>query len=258
MSPLILLGTGVLDEFRRISPHLEGLIDCMYRDSIGANKDPALHKPLGGLVTTAIGVLIDPVDLALPLPWVRVRDGLPATPDEIRAEWQKIKTWPNLNRDGAGAARRLCDLRLTAEGVQQATTATLERMLWQLLKDFPELPEWPPSAQLAVLLLVWAVGTDLPRKWPKLTAALRARDWAEAGAQAKIREEGNPGVVPRNREIKRLFDGLAERATTIPAPAPTEPQAEEIPGAAEAHASAQLLNRQELEGWAKDGWRGRE
>lgn len=90
MNTLLLLAPGVLDEFRRISPHLEGEIDHMYRDSIGAHKDPALHDPLGGLVTTAVGVLIDPVELALPLPWVR-KDGLPATPEEIRAEWQKIK-----------------------------------------------------------------------------------------------------------------------------------------------------------------------
>jgi hypothetical protein len=126
----------------------------------------------------------------------------------------------------------------------------------EVLTDFADWEEWPGDAQLAVLLLVWAVGTDLTRKWPRLTAALRARDWATAAAESKISEEGNPGVKPRNAKIKALFEGLAGHAPTVPPPAPEAPEV--IPGAAEAHASAQLLDRQELEGWARDGWRERE
>lgn len=231
------LAPGVLEAFEALSPRFEGVVPWMYLD-------------IKGYVTCGVGLLIDPVEMALALPWVRASDGAPASQVEIREEWQRIKREPNLNRDGAGAARKLCKLRLTPEGVRLATLAALERMLRSLVLDFADWEEWPGDAQLAVLLLVWAVGTDLPRKWPRLTAALRARDWATAAAESHIREEGNPGVAPRNRKIRALFEGLA--GVVLP-PAP-----EVIPGAAEAHASAQLLDRQELEGWARDGWRERD
>lgn len=239
------LAPGVLEAFEALSPRFEGVVPWMYLD-------------IKGYVTVAIGLLIDPVEMALALPWVRASDNAPASQAEIRAEWSRIKAAKHLATAGAGEAKKLCALRLTAEGVRLATLAALERMLRSLVLDFADWEEWPGDAQLAVLLLVWAVGTDLVRRWPRLTAALRARDWATAAVESKIREEGNPGVVPRNKEIKRLFEGLASRATTVPAPAPTEPQAEVIPGAAEAHASAQLLDRQELEDWAREGWRERD
>jgi len=250
------LAPGVLEEFEACSERFEGDIPWMYRDYVGASTDPAKHNPMGGYVTCGVGLLIDPVEMALALPWVRLSDGAPASAAEVREEWTRIKREPNLNRDGAGAARKLCALRLTPEGVRMATLAALERMLRSLVLDFADWEEWPGDAQLAVLLLVWAVGTDLTRKWPRLTAALRARDWATAAAESKISEEGNPGVKPRNAKIKALFEGLAGHVPTVPPPAPEAPEV--IPGAAEAHASAQLLDRQELEGWARDGWRERE
>lgn len=246
------LAPGVLEAFEACSTRYEGDIPHMYRDYVGASTDPAKHNPRGGYVTCGVGLLIDPIEMALALPWVRLSDGAPASEAEVREEWTRIKREPHLNRDGAGAARKLCKLRLTPEGVRLATLAALERMLGALVLDFADWEEWPGDAQFAVLLLVWAVGTDLPRKWPKLTAALRARDWATAAVESHIREEGNPGVKPRNAKIRALFEGLAGRAPTVP------PPAEVIPGAAEAHASAQLLDRQELEGWARDGWRERE
>lgn len=237
------LAPGVLEAFETLSPRFEGDIPWMYLD-------------IKGYVTCGVGLLIDPVEMALALPWVRASDSAPASQAEIRAEWSRIKAAKHLATAGAGEAKKLCTLRLTPEGVRLATLAALERMLRSLVLDFADWEEWPGDAQLAVLLLVWAVGTDLPRKWPRLTAALRARDWATAATESKISEEGNPGVAPRNRKIRALFEGLAGHAPTVPPPPPEAPEV--IPGAAEAHASAQLLDRQELEGWARDGWRERD
>ena len=83
--------------------------------------------------------------------------------------------------------------------------------------DFPALPSWPWEAQMATLSLCWAVGTALPRGWPRLTAALRAQDWATAAAECEIRSEGNPGVVPRNERNRQLYlDAASERETVPP------------------------------------------
>ena len=62
--------------FVAFSGPLEGVIPYMYAD-------------VRGLVTTAIGILIDPMSYALALPWVR-RDGSPATPGEIVEDWHRV------------------------------------------------------------------------------------------------------------------------------------------------------------------------
>lgn len=228
MTPVdVVFADGVAEEFDRLSPRFEGAIPWMYRDARGVDEDPKKHDPQGGLVTTAIGVLIDPVANALPLPWVRAVDGLPATPAEIRAEWALIKTTPNLNRDGAGAAKPLCHLRLTADGVRTVTRKRAVEFVEALIHTFPAMVTWPPQARLAVLLHTWAVGTDLPRTYPRMTAALRAQDWAAALAECHISEVGNEGVAPRNVKIKALFGELVAHAPTAPPEAtPTQPMAD--------------------------------
>lgn len=212
MTPIeAIFADGVAEEFDRLSPRFEGAIPWMYLD-------------IKGLVTCAIGVLIDPVDLALPLPWVRALDGSRALPSEIRAEWALIKGTPSLATRGAGAAKAMCALRLTADGVRTVTRTKAEAMAQALLHTFPAMVAWPPQARLAVLLHVWAVGTDLPRTYPRMTAALRAQDWTAAQAECHISEAGNPGVAPRNVKIKALFGELAAHAPTAPPEAtPTQP-----------------------------------
>ena len=226
---------GVGEEFDRLSPVFEGAIPWMYLD-------------IKGLVTCAIGVLIDPLPLALPLPWVRALDGTPASADEIRAEWALIKGSPSLATRGAGAARSLCNLRLTTDGVRQVTHAKAEAMARALLVHFPAMVAWPPQARLALLLHVWAVGTDLPRTYPRMTAALRAMDWQAAQAECHISEAGNPGVAPRNRKIKALFGELVEIAPTAPPdPTPTQPmtdgERDAILALNDATTTASLLDR---------------
>ena len=228
MTPIdAIFADGVGEQFDALSPRFEGAIPWMYRDSLGVSSDPERHDPLGGLVTTAIGVLIDPIEMALPLPWVRALDGKPATQAEIRADWQAVKREPNLNRDGAGRAKALCALRLTSEGVRTVTRNRAAQMAAMLVRTFPAMVAWPPQARLAVMLHVWAVGTDLPTKYPRMTAALRACDWATALAECHISEVNNKGVAPRNVKIKALFTELAAGAQTVPPePPPTDPLAD--------------------------------
>ena len=42
------------------------------------------------LVTTAIGILADPVELALPMPWIHMVTGARATEGGIRAAWSTV------------------------------------------------------------------------------------------------------------------------------------------------------------------------
>jgi hypothetical protein len=65
-------------------------------------------------------------------------------------------------------------------------------------KTFREWDTWPADAQLAVLSMAWAMGSGFTAKWPRFTTACRARDWLAAAADCRMKEEGNPGIVPRN------------------------------------------------------------
>lgn len=164
---------------------------------------PHLYLDVRGLVTVAIGCLVDPLPLALSLPLVTLFDGSPATRTEIEAEWRLIKSHTELAHKGAGAARKLCSLRLTPQGVEQVVGVRLDEMVAALVKRFPELPAWPAAAQLATLSMAWACGCAF--RFPKLDAALRLRRFEVAADECKMREEGNPGLAPRNVANRELY-----------------------------------------------------
>lgn len=175
--------------FVRFTAPMEGVCTWMYLD-------------VRGLVTTAIGNLIDTASAALALPWQRP-DGTPASHSEIVSEWSKVKGRQDLKLRGGGAYKAITMLRLDDAGVQQVVTTTLDRMDRQLAARFPEYEEWPADAQLATLSMAWAAGPAF--RFPKLEAALRIRDFLVAAVECHLNEEGNPGVKPRNRANVVLY-----------------------------------------------------
>ncbi len=168
---------------------LEGVVPWMYLD-------------VKGLVTCAIGILADPMPVALVLPWVRP-DGSEAPRDEIAAAWQNVKNRPELARLGHRVAARYTTIRLTPEGIDRVVLNKLQNMELQLLNRFPEFEAWPADAQLATLSMAWACGPAFA--FPHLAARLRARDFSGAALHCHISEQGNPGVIPRNRANKTLY-----------------------------------------------------
>lgn len=174
---------SVAAAFVAFSTPLEGVEHAMYAD-------------IRGLVTTAIGCLADPIELALAMPWVRA-DGSPATRDEVAADWHAVKGRPELARLGARAAEPCTTVRLTDEGVARVVGQRLDATVAALARRFPELPEWPADAQLAVLSLAWACGAGFA--YPKLEACLRRRDFAGAALECDIR--GNPRRSAAQRQL---------------------------------------------------------
>lgn len=177
--------------FVPFSAPLEGVVPWMYLD-------------VKGLVTVAIGNLIDPVRLALGIPFQHP-DGRPATADEIRGEWISVKNRVALAKQGHRAAEHVTTLRLTDEGVQQVVSRTLATFEAELRRTYPEWDSWPADAQLATLAMAWACGTGFGRTFKRLHTALLAQDWATASQQCQISTKGNAGIVPRNRAMKQLY-----------------------------------------------------
>jgi len=213
------LRASVRAEFVRFSERFEGRISHLYADCLG-------------LVTIAAGALVDPVEMALTLPLVHNADGLPATREEIRAEWQRVKTTPDLARLGHTAAAKVCRLHLTPADLDALTYARLDAAVAGLARGLPSFGALPADAQLALLSMAWAVGTSgVLDGYPRMMAAIRAGDFATAAAECTIREVDNLGVVPRNRADRLLFLAAAWVADTGADPEPLRwaPPADEAP-----------------------------
>lgn len=186
-----------------------------------------MYLDVKGLVTTAIGLLIDPVESALHLPWQR-RDaaGTPATEADIWAEWAAVKAMTAMAKRGGVAFAAVTNLRLTAADIDAVTTRKLAANEVELLRHFPKFGTFPPDAQLAIHSLAWAAGPAFAAGFPHFTGLANQNDmagWAacagksgDAGAdptrrgQAWLREDGNPGLRPRNLANRAcLFNAAA-------------------------------------------------
>jgi hypothetical protein len=175
---------SVLAAFPRITRQLEGDIPHLYLD-------------VRGLVTIAWGVLVDPLTPMTYLPLVHA-DGRPATYPEIAVEWGVIKGTPDLAHLGASAARPLCELHLTPDGVRRVVQARLDATVADLCRRYPTLATWPADAQLALLLGAWATGTASP--YPKRDAALARGDYLTAADECRI-----AGNAPRSQVLVALY-----------------------------------------------------
>jgi len=180
-----------------------------------------MYPDVKNLVSTGLGNLIDPIGFALPLPFVHL-DGRPATRDEIAAEWHRIKNLPPDAKGRTAAqlghlyAKPHTTLRLTNDGIKQLVAAKLNSNENVIRATFAEWEEWPADAQLATHSMAWACGAGIfnPRAgrahWPKLTAALHARDFRTAAVECFMPEEKTiGGLRPRNKANRILYRNAA-------------------------------------------------
>lgn len=164
-----------------------------------------LYLDTKALVTTGVGNLVDPISLALPLPWLRV-DGTAATEQEIRSDWWAIKGTPSLAVRGANAARAVARLHLDECEVDRLVARKRDEFWSHLVAYFPEATAWPADAQFGLLLHAWAVGPHAHRRgWPKMTRAMEAGDWLTV-AEECVMPKARPA---RNEAHQRCFQNAA-------------------------------------------------
>lgn len=156
---------------------LEGRVNCMYLDAA---------EPLG-LVTTGLGNLIDPIDLALHLPWINQDAGRPATQSEVIANWNAVKAMQPNKLKGL-PLRSSSDLILDDAALDELVLQRLQNNHAIMLRRWPSLESWPLDAELFVHSWAWAVGANAA--YPRMTRCLRARNFAGAAEEATI----NPQV----------------------------------------------------------------
>lgn len=175
---------SVLERFVDFSAPLEGVVRSPYLD-------------IKGLVTVGIGCLIDPVQMAMTLPWV-LPDGSAPTRDEIATQWRALKAQQNLSKLHWKYAEKVTTIRLTDEGVLEVVRARLIANEKVLRGYFPNWDLFPADAQLACCSMAWAVGAGFPATFGNFRAAANTQNWTAAIAACAIRTDNNPGIVPRN------------------------------------------------------------
>lgn len=191
---------SVAAAFFTFSTQFEGRVEYMYVD-------------VKNYVTIGIGNLIDPIDVALKLPFVFKADGSGAEPDDIAADWRAVKTTPGLPEQGHLACAGLTKLMLTDDSIDQlvrAKAASNEAQL-RTTAEFTDYDAWPADAQLALLSMAWAMGPAFAEggQWPKFRSDAAAGSWSSAANDCRIAEAGNPGIVPRNVANATLFRNAA-------------------------------------------------
>lgn len=184
---------AVRQAFQAYTERFEGAVRWMYLD-------------VRGLCTTAIGNLIDPIETALGLPFVRP-DGMPATRDEIATEWRRVKALQSMAKLGGYAFRNVTTLRLTPAGVVDIVDAKLDAVDKQLAARFSGYKDWPADAQLGTLSLAWACGAAF--RFTRFEAAVSALDFDTAARESQMDATGNPGLRPRNAAQLVLFSNAA-------------------------------------------------
>lgn len=188
-----MLHASVVEAWPRFSEPFEGRVAGMYLD-------------IKALATCAVGILIDPIALALPLPWKRDADGLPASEFEVRDAWHRLKARPDLAKRHVSHARALTGLHLDDADIDELVADKLaSNAEFVTTHYFHDFPAFPADAQLAIMSMAWAVGPGFPTKFPLFTACIIKQDFEGAIEHCKIREDGNPGVVPRNRANRVCF-----------------------------------------------------
>lgn len=182
---------SVARAFHGFSADLEGVVPFLYLD-------------IKGLVTTAMGVLVDPMPMVDALPLCRP-DGSPASIAEKRAEWARVHARQDLRLRGGMVYRAVAQLHLTPEGVEAVTESRLRLTVAHLRRYYPDWDQWPADAQLGTLSMAWACGAAFGTAggWPKLHAALLARRWDDAAEECTIR---GGGTIPlRNRRTRLCY-----------------------------------------------------
>jgi GH24 family phage-related lysozyme (muramidase) len=187
---------AVADAFPAFTESDEGRVASMYQD-------------VKGLVTVADGDLVDPISLAMNLPWCH--GGNPSDPADdaaIIAGWEAVKAMPpGLSWKAYVGAT---DLRLTPQAIDQLVRTKCNENEATLAQRIPNWALLPADAQLGVLSMAWACGPWFD--FPKFMAALKVADFATCAVECKMSAQGNPGLVPRNAQDQRLFEAAAQAA----------------------------------------------
>ena len=190
----------------RCISHWEGRIAWPYLDN-------AEHPN----VTIGVGCLVASVDDLRELPIRRYADDALATPEELGAEFCRLRAL----RGGQRAAAYRGGYYLPEDAVDALAKARLTRLVEALPRVFPAFGALPPPARAALLDLSWNVGAAGLLHWTRLRAALGGCPVAWADAVANCATANPLGLTQRAARNAWRADCLRAAARgllTVPLP----------------------------------------
>lgn len=177
---------AVKEAWLPFNKQLEGYLTWMYLDILG-------------YVTTGMGNLIDPIETAYDLPWVRP-DGTSATAEEIAEAWQAVddqRSNPKGQRQMSGLATHygqaftgVTAIRLTEEGIEQVVARQVAKNEVILRQYFFHYDTMPADGQMCINSMAWAMGAGFPKTFTAFRAAVNNGDWLTAKANASFKGTG--------------------------------------------------------------------
>jgi GH24 family phage-related lysozyme (muramidase) len=182
------------DIFRHFEKH-EGVIPHMYLDTAGK-------------VTIGIGFMIPDPHSALAYRLTNRVSGAAATSQEKLADWTQVaqQTKGKL----AQSYRKFTQLDMSDDDVRRVLDDKLRGFAESLRTRFAAFDTFPPSAQLALLDMIFNLGPNgLFKGFPMMCKAAGRLDWAKCAAECKRLGISNG----RNDQTRGLF------LAAVPAPA---------------------------------------
>jgi GH24 family phage-related lysozyme (muramidase) len=169
---------------------------------------PYLYLDILGYVTCGMGNLVDPVSMALALPW-KSAGGADADPNTIELAWATVdgqRSDPKGRRQTSGLATKfgqafapVTSIRLDETGIQQLIDRQVAANELELRKHFTAYDTMPADGQMAINSMAWAMGAGFPATFKTFTAAANAGDWATALANADFRGAGVATRIAANK-----------------------------------------------------------
>ena len=132
----------------------------------------------------------------------------PATKDEIKADYEKVKK--QIPDRLASYYKKYTKLILPEAKINKLTNKHIETFEKELRSIYSGFDTFPPEVRLALFDMIFNLGmTKLRGGWPKFNAAIKAKDWKKAADNSKR----SPPVSPeRNKYVKDLLEKAAKRA----------------------------------------------
>jgi GH24 family phage-related lysozyme (muramidase) len=177
---------------------------------------PHMYLDSRGLVTVGAGFLIRTAqDAALFTFWknqLGVSQAQKATSDEIAKEWAavKAKPYPHL----ADYYRVCTTMAMSQPDIDAQLTKNISRFEAQARQLFPEWDSFPSAAQLALLDMIYNLGSLTA--FPALVGSATKKDWASCANQC---HRVGPSQQ-RNDDTKNRFLAASKEQPLVTAPVP--------------------------------------
>ena len=170
------------------------------------NNIPHMYLDTYGKVTVGVGHLIKTAQDAQKLPFVDEKK-IKATPEAIKAGFENVKK--QLKNMKASYYKKYTKLTLNPTDIDQMLEKHIASFHKEIKIVFPEFDTFPSEVRLALLDIIFNVGmTDLRTGWTKMKAAIKAKNWMEAGKESRRKP---PIPTDRNDYVRKLFEKAAKK-----------------------------------------------